>query len=112
MKAILINAAERTVTQVELGQDYKEINRFIGCRCFTVACYLDNGDAVFADDEGLLHNPRHFVEIGAYPEPIAGNLLIVGSTPDGDSTDCASTVQEIDSDVVFMDIATVLSRLG
>jgi hypothetical protein len=112
MKAILVNAVERTVKEVELGSDYREINRFIGCRCFTVARYLDKGDAVFADDEGLLHNPRHFVEIGAYPEPIAGNLLIVGSTPDGDSTDCKSHAKDIDNDVVFLDIATVLSRLG
>lgn len=112
MKAILINSESRTVNDVIMGDDWREINKLLGSRCFTVACYLDNGDAVYADDEGLLHNPRHFVEIGTYPEPIAGNLLIVGSTDDGGSTDCQSTVEEIDNDVVFMDIATVLSRLG
>lgn len=112
MKAILINAEGRTVTAIELGKDYKEINTHLGSRCFTVATYLDNGDAVFADDEGLMGNPKHFCEIGAYPEPIAGNLLIVGSTPDGGSTNCKSTVEELDKDTIFMDIATVLSRIG
>lgn len=112
MRAILADATNRTVTEVELGSDWRDINRHLGSRCFTIACYLPNGDAVFADDEGLLHNPKHFTEIGQYPEPIAGNLLIVGSTPDGDSTHAKSTVKDIDNDVVFMDVATVLNRLG
>ena len=110
MKAILVNVKDRSVNPIELDGSLEAIYKAIDCRCFAVATYLDNGDAVYADDEGLFGNPQYFSEIGEYPEPIAGNLLIVGSTHDGDSTDCVSTVEEIKNDIIFMDLADVVNR--
>lgn len=109
MKAIFINAKARTVTQVNLGQDYKEIQQLLGCRCFTIV-ELENNNTLYVDDEGLLGNPRDFFTIDDYPQPIAGNGVILGDDGFGDSCDVNGTVEDIDRSVIFMDIATVLLK--
>lgn len=113
MKAILIDSATRNVSEVNFDGDWKSIAPLIGCQTFAVV-YLNNGDVVYVDDEGLLGTPNNFFELGDIGQPIAGNGLIVGSTDDGDNTDCLSTVNEIRNDVIFMDEVAVMlkSRLG
>ena len=56
-KAILIDVVNRIVTNVTIG-DYKEMYPLIGngCSLFTMPLELENGDGVFVDDEGLLHD--------------------------------------------------------
>jgi hypothetical protein len=53
MRAILLDAKTRTVSEVDYDGDYKSIYGLIGCQCFTVV-QLGNGDDLYVDDEGLL----------------------------------------------------------
>lgn len=107
MKAILINSKARIVHNVECD-GLEDMYKLIGCRTVAAPIELENGDTVWIDDEGM-YNPRDFFELDGY-DPIAGNAIILGTTSTGDNVDCKSTVVEIDSDVMFIDLATLRLR--
>lgn len=103
MKAIFINAEEKTVEVVEVGEGIQDIYKLIGCQCFTGAGQYENGDYVYADDEGLFGTPTAFVQLGSVnPQPIAGNVLILGTGEDGESVDVKTSIYDIMGEVVFM----------
>jgi len=106
MKAIFINAKERTVKEVNINNDISEMKRLIECSCFTVGHEFDNGDAVYIDDEGLYH-PTDFFELGDACQPFAGNGLVVGY---GDGSDCKTSIEDIKDDIMWFDVATLLLR--
>jgi hypothetical protein len=83
--AYLIDSAKRTVTQVEYA-NVTDINNLIGCHTFCLG-YANhiNGDTMYVDDEGLLHNPQHFFLFDhRADQPLAGNGLFVGREIEGD----------------------------
>jgi len=86
IRAVLLNAKDRTVTDVEYDGDYKSIYSLIGCNLFTVI-YLPDGDVLYIDDEGLLTMDANtvFMQTPWYPQPLAGSGLILGSTRDGNA---------------------------
>lgn len=101
MKAVLIDPFNRTIAMIEMGNNWREINARIGCQCFTVAGYYDK-DVVYCDDEGLLHGPTEFVMISGFGQPLAGRVLMLGSTADGDSTDVNTNAVEMMDRVQFL----------
>jgi len=101
MKAILINAEEKTITEIDYSGDYKEIYELIDCQTFTCVS-MENGDAMFVDDEGLLTNPEHFIQIKDYHAPIAGSGLILGTGDEGESISCKHTIETIQDNVKFL----------
>ena len=101
MKAVLIDPFNRTISMIEMGNDWREISARIGCKYFTVAGYYDN-DAVYCDDEGLLYGPTEFVMISGFGQPLAGRVLMLGSTADGDSTDVNTNAVEMLDKVQFL----------
>jgi hypothetical protein len=42
MKAVLIDPFNRTISMIDMGNDWREISARIGCQYFTVAGYYDN----------------------------------------------------------------------
>lgn len=110
MKAILINAKKQTVTEITLGDDITEMQKVIECRSFTSAGYTESGDAVYCDDEGLYNPNPYFVQMAHYPQPIAGNVLILGVNGAGESQDAVSDLESIKNDVIFMSQADVLAH--
>jgi len=104
MKAIFIDAKNRLVQKVEGDfNDYKEINKILGCSVLTYAGQLENGDTIFVDDEGLLKPCDHFFFVKGQHQPFAGNGLILGDTDDeGNSTDAKSTLTEISTNTQFL----------
>lgn len=104
-KAILIDVVNRIVTNVNIG-DYKEMYPLIGngCSLFTMPLELENGDGVFVDDEGLLHDKMvgGFM-IEGYAAPLIGNAIIQGADEEGETDDCKSTVEQILAKVTFLD---------
>lgn len=94
-KALLVTPSANLIETIEIGDHYTEISKAIDCQYFTIACHIGNND-VYCDDEGLIRNlPAIFLtKIEAYPEQLAGKLLILGSTPDGDSCDVTMTPEE------------------
>lgn len=90
MRAVLIDAKSRTVTDVDYSGDYKDIYKLIGCDLFTLVRNLPDGDELFVDDEGLLKltGDSPFFSIPWYPSPLAGSGLIVSAdNASGDTTD-------------------------
>jgi len=73
-KGILINAEDRTITEVEVNDNIAEL---IGVRTF--ACVdITETETAFVDEEGLLNSPQHFITLEGYHDPLAGNALILG----------------------------------
>lgn len=109
MRAVLINSKDRTVTEVEYNGDWKTISKLIGCRLFTVVGGLPDGDDLLCDDEGLLSADEHssYFMMPWYPTPIVGNALILGSTPDGDSTASRNGADFYDGKFQWMDSRAV-----
>ena len=50
MKAYLIDAQARTVTETDYNGDYRHIHKLIGVETFTVV-RINDYDSVFVDDE-------------------------------------------------------------
>jgi hypothetical protein len=91
-KAILIDVKNREVKTVEY-KDYKDMQKLIGCNCFTTAYTFPNEDTLFVDDEGLLNGTEHFFYFEGAHQPFAGNGLIVGKEildEEGDLIDTAN----------------------
>jgi hypothetical protein len=104
MKALLIDSKNKVVKQIEIGEHFTEISKAIDCETFSAPHILENEDTMYCDDEGLLKNPQHFFLLDTYPQPIAGNGLILGCDDEGDSIDVKTTLDELISRVTFMNI--------
>jgi len=100
MQAILINPYTQTIEVVDYSGDWRDIKTLLGCELFTTV-YLDGLDVLYVDDEGLYVEDQRFFKIRGYPQPLAGRGLVVGSTEEGDSTDCESTIETIEDLVEF-----------
>jgi hypothetical protein len=94
MQAILIDPYTETIEVVDYSGDWRDIKTLLGCELFTTV-YLDDVDTIYVDDEGLYAEDQKFFKLKGYPQPLAGRGLVLGSTEDGDSTDCASSLDDI-----------------
>jgi Domain of unknown function (DUF3846) len=101
MRAILIDPVERTITEVEHDGNYKSIYPQLGCDLFTCV-YLENDDAIFVDDEGLLKGGQHFFKVNTYPQPLAGRGLILGCDADGETVGATISLAEITERITFL----------
>lgn len=108
-KGILIDAANRTITEVEVG-DYKDIQAKIGCDCFTL-CRLPKNEDLYVDDNGLLtvNSNTPFFSHADYPhQPFAGNGLILRCNPrNGQAAATKETVESVKAKVQFMTVQEV-----
>lgn len=97
MRAILITGGP--IREVNFTGTLQNIYDHLHCKTFSTAGYLPNGDCAYVDEdilatfdwETMLHKVKW------YPQPIIGNILIVGSTPMGDSAPSRSSVQDVKS---------------
>lgn len=94
MQAILIDPFTQTIEAVDYSGKYEDIYTLLGCDLFTTV-YTEMADTIYVDDEGLYVKDQKFFKLKGYPQPLAGRGLVLGSTDDGDSTDCVSTVEDI-----------------
>jgi hypothetical protein len=103
MRAILLDAKTRTVSEVDYDGDYKSIYGLIGCQCFTVV-QLGNGDDLYVDDEGLLtmNESTVFIQTPWYPTPLAGSGLILSCDDEGESQPATHGADYYRSRVRFM----------
>jgi hypothetical protein len=104
MKAILIDVVNQQVVETEIS-NYKEIYTKIGngCTLFTVPVTFENEDALYVDDEGLLHPEIQggFI-MKDWVRPMVGNGVILGTDDEGESVDCKTTVDEIKAQIQFL----------
>ena len=94
MRAILIDPAKQTVTEVDYDGDYQSIYKLTDCTTFTVPFVLENEDSLYVDDEGLW-GATHFFRIEGYPDPLAGRGLILGTDEDGKSVAAKSDIEDL-----------------
>jgi hypothetical protein len=95
MKVILIDAVERQVKAVEITGDLDSIYQAMGVEMIEVATRLPNGDTIFVDEEGMIKGEiKGWFDVGAH-QPFAGNGLVVGTSREGDTIACKSTVDDI-----------------
>jgi len=89
MKAYLINPTTCTVSEIEYSGDFHEIYSWIGAQYFDCVRFsASNEDVVYIDDEGLISGKdQHFFTIGDDPRPLAGKGLVLGTDPEGDTTE-------------------------
>lgn len=105
MKAIKICVETCKVFYIDLADDYRAMYQVIGNGCDLIAMPVrfSNGDYIFVDDEGWLRDEiKGFISMPGWRDPIAGNALIVGSSPNGDLADCKTTIEEVKKMVTFI----------
>lgn len=103
MRAIVINAKDRTVTETEIDGSLKSLQQIVGGLIEPVTQGLDGFHHCYVNEEGLLDNPRHFFMLHGGHQPLAGNGVILGSTDDGDEAPCALPLDWVKDRVTFMD---------
>jgi hypothetical protein len=96
-KAILINPSELAVSEITVPDHYTSIQDVIGCRCFTCV-RIDKQNVAYVDDEGLINGTKFgtIFDKGFYPDPIAGNILILGDDGKGGSCDTNLHTDDVD----------------
>ena len=107
MKAILIDAVKREVREVEYNGTLENIYDLVGCDIVEAPRVEDNGDAVYVDEEGLLKPQQNFFVYDGYPQPLAGNGLLLGVNGRGESISPKTSIETVRRKVKFMNLGEV-----
>ena len=105
MKAYLIDPVRLEVTQVQIGDDYREIYKFIDADIFECVQINRQGDAIYIDEEGMLKNlsQQIFFMYKGYSHPLAGKGLILGTNKaTGESREPTISLNEVIKAVSFL----------
>lgn len=105
MKAILIDAFSKTVTEIKLDGKKDMLDQWyhtIKADMVEVAHYINDHDSILVDEEGLLKPCDHFFLYEGAHQPFAGNGLIVGVDEEGETVDCNISAEEVENNVQFM----------
>lgn len=108
-RGILIDTENRTITEVDVvrneeGSQLPSIYGHVKCSTFEVVQWNEEND-VYVDEEGLLtmNEETKFFKMKHYPQPIAGNGLIMGFDDEtGENGDTKLSIEEIKESVTFM----------
>lgn len=78
-RAIFIDATQRSISDVTIGQKNEDIRRLIG-GYLDGALRWNDGHILYVDEEGLLKAQRHFfrITLRGDDQPLGGNGVIVG----------------------------------
>ena len=108
MRAIIIDAEDRTVRETEFDGKLHSLQQIVGGLIDPVYPGLEGtGHHCYVNDEGLLNNPQHFFMLKDGHQPLAGNGVILSTTPDGDEAPCALPLDWVKERVSFMDLRAV-----
>ena len=104
MRAIIINAKDRTITATEIDGSLKSLQQIVGGLIEPVYDGLDDSHHCYVNEEGLLDHPQHLFMFKDGHQPLAGNGVIVGSGLIADEAPCTLSVEWLKERVTFMDI--------
>jgi Domain of unknown function (DUF3846) len=105
MRAIIINAKDRTITETEIDGFLETLQQVVGGLIEPVAQGLDGDHHCYVNEEGLLEHPQHFFMFRDGHQPLAGCGVILSSTEDGDEAPCTLPLDWVKERVTFMDLA-------
>lgn len=117
MRAILIDVANRALTEVELpdgdtAESAEAMHKHLG-GYLEVAFQFPNLDTIYVDEEGLLkgHVLNWFTVKGGH-QPFAGNGLVVGCDDMGNSVAAKTTIEELEFEgtITFGEIVRIVQR--
>lgn len=108
VKAILICPFSRTVTEVQHNaKNYRHICELLSHPEHPVDCFtcvsINDVDAIYVDDNGLMNDPKKFFLWRGYQQPMAGRGLILGTDQDGETIGTGMTVEQVVEKVRFSD---------
>jgi len=114
MKAILIDVKANELRYVQVtkdseGSSLKSMYKHIGCD-LVQPIQIDPKNDVFVDEEGLLKldADSKFFAYGMYPQPLAGNGLILGIDHEtGETISTTLTLEEVREKVFFLYLQTI-----
>lgn len=104
MRAIIINAQDRTITESEIDGSLKSLQQIVGGLIEPVHHGLDEAHHCYVNEEGLLDGPQHFFMFKDGHQPLAGNGVILASTDDGGEAPCTLSLDWVQERVTFMDL--------
>jgi hypothetical protein len=108
MRAIVINAEQRAVSEVEIDGSLKSLQQVVGGLIDAVYPGLEGTDHhCYVNDEGLLNNPQHFFMLRNGHQPLAGNGVILSTTGEGEEAPSTLSVEWVKERVTFMDLQAV-----
>lgn len=101
-KALLIDAGNQTITEVEVN-GLRDMQQFVG-GYIEAAYFWEDRTVLYVDEEGLLKAQDQFFRISVRPDqPLAGNGLLVGSDAEGENADVTLSLAEVIPMVEFLD---------
>jgi hypothetical protein len=102
-RAILINVQERSLSYVTINH-WTDIYTHIANNCDNFECPISfkNCDTIYCDGEGRLKEFVGGFMMENWNYAIFGNGLILGTDEEGDSVDCITTIEEIQSKIKFV----------
>ena len=108
MRAIVVNAEHRTVSETDIDGKLHSLQEIVGGLIDPVYSGLEGTDHhAYVNDEGLLNNPQHFFMLRDGHQPLAGNGVILATTDDGDEAACILSLDWVREQVTFMDLQAV-----
>jgi len=97
MKAILIDPAKRTVSEVDIKKgSLKDIYKTLECSTFECPVSYPNGDTMYCDEEAWLTYDEEDTGF-MFPDwsyAFLGKALIIGCTKGGNDADCKSKISD------------------
>jgi hypothetical protein len=105
MRAIIIKAQDRTITETEIDGSLESLHRIVGGLIEPVD--LDGKHHCYVNEEGLLNQPRHFFMFRNGHQPLADNGVILALADDGNEAPCTLALDWVKERVTFMDFTAV-----
>jgi hypothetical protein len=104
MKAYRINVVDRKVEEIEIN-DWRGIAPAIGgqCETFEAPVSLENDDTFYVNEEALYQPCEGGWKLENFAYPILGNAVVQGTDEEGESTEPLSTIEEIESMIIWVD---------
>lgn len=100
MRAILIDPAQRTVTEIDTDGKLASLQALVGG--YIEAVHLDDKHHCYVNEEGLFNEPRHFFLFAGAHQPLAGAGVILADTKGGNEAACTLSLDWIRRRVTFM----------
>ena len=98
MKVLLIDPATRSVTEIEINNNSDAIYKAMDCSMFECPVEFPNRDVMYCDEEGKLNRDKligGFTFPEAWNDIIMNKALVVGTTPNGNSTSCKTKIADV-----------------
>lgn len=82
-KAVLIDAKNQTVKEVDYNGNIEQMYELLGCRLICVALQIGNNHTIYVDDEGYLNGTKEFFKFKEIETQwFAGSGLILVEDPE------------------------------